>query len=81
MHKVFDIKGQEGTRLVVPQARTLVYLQMWVCISLCLSFFTCTKEKMILSALEKGFETCRVYRSGMVMPVILNSLCRSQELS
>lgn len=53
---MFDIKGQEGTRLV--------YLQVWVCISPCLSFFTCMKEKMILSALEKDFETCRSIDSG-----------------
>lgn len=66
MHKTFDTKGQEGTRLVCLQVR--------VCISPCLSFFTCTKEKMILSPVEKGFETCSIYRFGMVIP---NNLAQS----
>lgn len=51
VHKAFDIKEREGTRPVP--------LQVQVCTSACLSFFTCTQEKMTLSALAKGFEACQ----------------------
>lgn len=63
------IMGQKGNELIS--------LQMQVCISLCFSFFTCTKEKLILSTLAKGFETCRLYRFAMVILVIPNSLAQS----
>lgn len=67
---IFDIKGQEGTRLVS--------LQMWISISPCLRVFTCTKERMTLSALEKGSETCRACRFAMV---ICTNLSQSWDLS